>query len=93
MMDSHESPDALIEADDERNCLLERMGRLDNRERMVLILRYGLGSEPPLKYNEIGRRLGVTREWVRKITKQAIEKLVEGPAADHDSPYVGATDP
>ena len=89
MMDSHESPDALFEADEEREGLLERMGRLDNRERMVLILRYGLGSEPPLKYNEIGRRLGVTREWVRKITKQAIEKLVEGSAADHGPSYEG----
>jgi RNA polymerase primary sigma factor len=81
MMDAHEAPDALIEADDERNYLRDRMGRLDNRERKVLILRYGLGSEPPLNYNEIGRRLGVTREWVRKITKVAIEKLVQGSPA------------
>ena len=47
MMDSHAAPDALIEADEERNGLLERMRRLGNRERTVLILRYGLGSEPP----------------------------------------------
>lgn len=87
MMDSHEAPEALIEADEERNGLVERMGRLDNRERTVLILRYGLGSEPPMNYNEIGRRLGVTREWVRKIAKQTIEKLVEGSPADYDSPH------
>jgi RNA polymerase primary sigma factor len=89
MMDSHEAPEALIEADEERRCLLEGMGRLDNRERTVLILRYGLGSEPPMNYNEIGRRLGVTREWVRKIAKQTIEKLVEGSVADPVPPHVG----
>jgi RNA polymerase primary sigma factor len=89
MMDEHEAPDALIEADDERNDLVERMGRLDNRERTVLILRYGLGSEPPLNYNEIGRRLGVTREWVRKIAKQSIEKLVQGPLGDRGTCFAG----
>ncbi len=89
MMDAQAAPDASIEADDERDYLLARMSRLDNRERAVLILRYGLGSEPPLKYSEIGRRLGVTREWVRKIAKQAIEKLVQGLPAHRDVPYEG----
>ncbi len=87
MMDADQAPDAMIEADDERNYLLDRMSRLDNRERTILILRYGLGNEPPLNYNEIGRRLGVTREWVRKITKVAIEKLVQGSAADCGPSY------
>ena len=40
---------------------------LDDRERLVLSLRYGLAGEQPLTLKEIGERLGVTREWVRKI--------------------------
>ena len=51
-----------------------RMGRLDDRERAILALRYGLEGEP-LTLKEIGRRLGITREWVRKIERRALAKL------------------
>lgn len=77
MMDWHSPPEDRLEADDEKDSLLERLRRLDSRERTVLALRYGLGGEAPLSYNEIGRRLGVTREWVRKIAKQSTAKLVD----------------
>ena len=52
-----------------------RMERLDARERTILVLRYGLEGESPLTLKEIGRRLGVTREWVRKIEIRAVRKL------------------
>ena len=73
--DRYESPGASLEADDERRILLNRMERLDNRERTILALRYGLEGESPLTLKEIGRRLGVTREWVRKIELRALRKL------------------
>jgi RNA polymerase primary sigma factor len=75
------TPTDPIEADEERSCLHEWLCRLDGRERAVLILRYGLGDEPPLKLNEIGRRLGLSREWVRKLADQALRKLLDGSAA------------
>lgn len=71
----HEAPDARLEADEDRLDLLRRMSRLDDRERMVLALRYGLGGVTPLTLKEVGRRLGVTREWVRKIELRAVRKL------------------
>ena len=58
--------------------LLSRLDRLDERERTILSLRYGLEGASPLTLKEIGRRLGVTREWVRKIELRAVRKL------DHD---------
>ena len=82
MMDCHDSPDATVEADEERNFLFERLSRLSNQERTVLILRYGLCGEASLNYNEIARRLGVNRETVRKTAKLAIKKLMEGPSPD-----------
>jgi RNA polymerase primary sigma factor len=69
------SPDASLEADDEERTLSRRMGRLDDRERTVLALRYGLTGELPVTLREIGRRLHITREWVRKIELKAVEKL------------------
>ena len=56
-------------------CLRARLERLDGRERMVLSSRYGLDNEAPMTLREIGNRLGVTREWVRKIELRAVCKL------------------
>jgi RNA polymerase primary sigma factor len=49
---------------------------LPDREREVVKLRYGLnGDEDPKSLEEIGRRLGVTRERVRQIEANALERL------------------
>jgi len=49
--------------------------RLPEREREILRLRYGLATEEPTSLEEIGRRLGLTRERVRQIEGQALERL------------------
>ena len=49
---------------------------LPEREQQVLKLRYGLdGDEDPKSLDEIGRRLGLTRERVRQIEGQALQRL------------------
>jgi RNA polymerase primary sigma factor len=73
--ESAEPPDAMLEADDDRRDLWRRMERLDDRERAILALRFGLEGELPMTLKEVGRRLGVTREWVRKIELRAVRKL------------------
>jgi RNA polymerase primary sigma factor len=75
--DDYQRPEAVLEADEERRALWRRMERLDPRERAILALRYGLEGELPLTLKEIGRRMGVTREWVRKIELRAMRKLDE----------------
>ena len=42
------------------------MNELDDRESTIVALRYGLNGHEPMTLKEIGRRLGVTRECVRK---------------------------
>jgi RNA polymerase primary sigma factor len=88
---SADAPDSMLEADDERQSLLRRLQRLDERERSILTLRFGLEGEHPLTLKEVGRRLGVTREWVRKIEIRAVRKLDDsepspagGPLATRD---------
>jgi RNA polymerase primary sigma factor len=51
------------------------MAPLNEREREVLRLRYGLGLDRELTLEEIGRRLSVTRERVRQIESRALAKL------------------
>ncbi len=49
---------------------------LPERQREVIKLRYGLGGDAdPKSLEEIGRRLGVTRERVRQIESQALRRL------------------
>jgi RNA polymerase primary sigma factor len=55
--------------------LHEALNNLPERDRNVLTLRYGLGKEEPQSLEEIGRRLGITRERVRQIEAAALERL------------------
>jgi RNA polymerase primary sigma factor len=83
-VDRRDSPESSLEAEDERERLRSRLDRLDDRERAILSWRYGLEGASPLTLKEIGRRLGVTREWVRKIELRAVRKLDDrGPEAPH----------
>ncbi len=50
---------------------------LTEREREILILRYGLGGMPEATQSEIGARLGISRSYVSRIEKKALGKLRE----------------
>jgi RNA polymerase primary sigma factor len=65
-----------VEAEDEQDVVRRRMDRLDDRERMILDLRFGLGGEV-VTLREVGRRLGITREWARKIQVRAVGKMAD----------------
>jgi RNA polymerase primary sigma factor len=55
--------------------LLEGLLALPERDRSVLVLRYGLADEDPKTLEEIGRRLGLTRERVRQIELESLRRL------------------
>lgn len=72
--DPHDKCDALLEAEEERTVLHCRMEKLDERERAVVALHYGLDGEE-LSFREIGCRLGICAEWARRLEARAIDKL------------------
>jgi RNA polymerase primary sigma factor len=51
------------------------MSSLDEREREILRLHYGLSSDREYTLDEIGRRLSITRERVRQLEARALTKL------------------
>ena len=53
------------------------LGKVNERERQVLILSFGLFGQPALSDEEIGCRFTLGNERVRQIRKAAIRKLRE----------------
>ncbi len=82
LADGHGTPGSSLEADDERQGLMRRLETLDERERAVVVLRFGLEGDAPLTLREVGQRVGLTREWVRKIETRAIRKLGHSTATE-----------
>jgi RNA polymerase primary sigma factor len=68
-------PDEEVEVSLRCQALADALAALSERERRVLILRYGLDDAEPKTLEEIGRRLGLTRERVRQIETEALKRL------------------
>ena len=61
--------------DDIRLLYAKLESTLSPRERVVLKMRYGLYNEEEYTQREIAERLGISRSYVSRIEKSAIEKL------------------
>lgn len=48
---------------------------LTDQERQVIVLRYGLSGEEPLRQRQVAERTGISRSYVSRIEKRALEKL------------------
>jgi RNA polymerase sporulation-specific sigma factor len=48
---------------------------LDERELEIIELRYGLNNKPELTQREIAKKLNISRSYVSRIEKSALEKL------------------
>lgn len=78
-----EIPDDIETEDDIENMLQDTMkdwvvdllGMLTDRERLVLKLRYGIGDNQERTLEEVGILLNVTRERIRQIESKAMIKL------------------
>lgn len=51
---------------------------LDEREREILVLRYGLDGRAPLAQREVAKKLGISRSYVSRIEKKALSKMKDG---------------
>jgi RNA polymerase primary sigma factor len=79
-----DAPDSRLEETDEAHLLLRLVADLDGRQAAVLRRRFGLGGERPRTLNQIGTDLGLTRERVRQIEREALTKLRESLRKSND---------
>lgn len=68
-------PEDLVLQDSLRQCILNSLNGLSSQQKEVLTLRYGLSKEESLSLAQISHRIGVSRERVRQIERQALHLL------------------
>ncbi|MBP7705607.1 MAG: RNA polymerase sigma factor RpoD/SigA [Candidatus Aminicenantes bacterium] len=66
----------------------EILGELDEKEALVLKLRFGLDDDRPRTLQEIGDRLQLTRERIRQIERKAMRKLGRSSKLQHLKGYL-----
>jgi RNA polymerase primary sigma factor len=68
-------PDEVASLSLRNEALARALAMLNERERQVLELRFGLNGEAPCTLDEVGRTFAVTRERIRQIENHALKKL------------------
>ena len=68
-------PEEAVELNLRSEALRRALAALPQREREVVVMRYGLTGAEPQTLEEIGRRLGLTRERVRQIELESLRRL------------------
>ncbi len=69
------TPDQILGDVESVRRLVDLLTKLDDRERVILEMRFGLGGNKALTLEEVSQKIGRTRERVRQIQNQALAKL------------------
>jgi RNA polymerase primary sigma factor len=70
-----EAPFARVLTESDAALMKEALATLRPREQEILNLRFGLENDSPLTLEAIGKRYGLTRERIRQIEKEGLQKL------------------
>ncbi len=69
------TPDQILGDVESVHRLIDLLTKLEDRERKILEMRFGLGGNKALTLEEVSQKIGRTRERVRQIQNQALAKL------------------
>lgn len=75
--DKTPSPEEAAFSNADAELIEKLLSRIDEREATILTLRYGLNNEAPMTLKQIGTEVGLTRERVRQLERDALRKLRE----------------
>lgn len=74
--ESNEQPDTDIVGESSHRAFGLVLGKvLNERERRIITLYFGLDGDPPYTLDEIGKKLAITRERVRQLRDRGLERL------------------
>lgn len=69
------APGANLFSEAESQTIQKLLNEITEREAKILRMRFGLDRDEPMTLKDIGKSLGLTRERVRQIEKEALDKL------------------
>ncbi len=78
----NKDPEMEMVENDNLTHVRQMLATMDSREATILRMRFGLDDAEPKTLKEIGETLGLTRERVRQIENEALDKLAEGLMAE-----------
>lgn len=64
-----------IEADVDRQLLRQALEKLDDRERTIITLRFGLGGGKERTQKEVADRMGISQSYISRLEKRIIARL------------------
>ncbi len=64
-----------LEADVDRQLLTQALERLEERERIIITLRFGLDGAPERTQKEVADLLGISQSYISRLEKRIIERL------------------
>ena len=72
---SVQRPDEILGKRETYERLITLVNQLDERERTIIVARFGLDGKPPRTLDKISKEIGRTRERIRQIQTEALDKL------------------
>jgi len=69
------SPADVILENRRTEAVMDELGKIDERAAKILRMRLGLGGYEPMTLKEIGKKVGLTRERVRQIEREAVQHI------------------
>lgn len=64
-----------IEADDERSRLYQAINSLEEREKLIMTMRFGIGGGREYTQKEVADSLGISQSYISRLEKRIIEKI------------------
>ncbi len=64
-----------IEADDERSRLYCAVNNLNEREKQIMVMRFGIGGGREYTQKEVADELGISQSYISRLEKRIIEKI------------------
>ncbi len=64
-----------LEAEDEKHTLLRLVGLLNDREREIMCMRFGLAGYTELTQKEVADKLGISQSYISRLEKRILGKL------------------
>ena len=64
-----------IESEAEKRMLLEAVEKLDEREKLIMELRFGLNNRPEKTQKEVADMIGISQSYISRLEKRIIKRL------------------